>query len=112
MRFFRTDEKKGKRESLEWDDIVLQEQLKSLMCVERSLRGDTNKDKLIDELNFKNCVCLNRKETRKLFFGITKKRFIIHPEFFDASNIFLHPFIKNLKHKLNIVQNLSIQMEI
>ena len=48
---------KIKREALEWDDFVLQEQLKSLIYVDRSSRGDPNKDKLIDELNFKiTCV--------------------------------------------------------
>ena len=35
--------------SIEWDDLMLQEQLKSLMCVDYSLRGDPMKDKLIDE---------------------------------------------------------------
>ena len=45
--------RKVKRASLEWDDLVLQEQLKSVMHVDRSLRSDKMKDKLIDELNFK-----------------------------------------------------------
>ena len=63
--------RKAKISALEWDDIVLQEQLISLMYTDHSLRGDLRKDKFIDELNFKNCVCLNRKKTRKLFVGIT-----------------------------------------
>ena len=72
------------------------------------------KDKFIDELNFKNCVRLKRKTTSKLFVDITYKKikFIIHPEFFDANNIFSHPFIQNLKHKPNMVQELSRQMKI
>ena len=45
---------KVKIEALEWDDFVLQEQLKFLMYVGHSLRGDPMKDKLFDELNFKN----------------------------------------------------------
>ena len=39
--------------ALKWGDLVFQGQLTSLMYVDRSLRGDTNKDKLIDELKFK-----------------------------------------------------------
>ena len=96
--------------ALEWDDFVLQEQLKSLFFVYCSLCGDPKKYKLIGELNFKSSVRLRRKTTSKFFFGITKKKrkFIIHPEFFDANNIFSHPFIQNLKHKPNMFQYLSI----
>ena len=62
-----------KRASLKWDNFVLQEEFKSLMYVDRSLCRDPKNDKLIDELNFKNCVCLKRKTTSKLFVGITRK---------------------------------------
>ena len=57
---------------------------------------------------------LKRKKTSKLFVGITYKkiRFIIHPEYFDANNIFSHPFIHNLKHKSNMVQDMSRKMRI
>ena len=48
---------KVKRAALEWDDFVLQEQLKSLMYVDRSLRGDPKNYKLTDELNLK-IVCV------------------------------------------------------
>ena len=89
--------RKVKREALEWDDFLLQEQLKSLMYVDRLLRGDPNKDKFIDELNLKKYVRLKRNTTSKFFVGITLKiKFIIHPAFFDANNIFSHPFIQNL----------------
>ena len=56
---------------------------------------------------------LNRKTISKLFVGITykKRKFMIHPEFFDANNIFSHPFINNLKHKPNMVQYLSRQIK-
>ena len=49
----------------------------------------------------------------KLFVGFTyqKRRFIIHPEYFDAKNIFSHSFIQNLKHKPNMVQYLSRQIK-
>ena len=84
------------------------------MYVDRSLRRYPNKYKLIDELNFENCMRLKRKTTSKFVFGIThtKRRFIIHPEYFDANNIFSHPFIQNLRHKPNMVQKLSRQMNI
>ena len=62
---------KGKRSSLEWDDFVLQGKLKSSMYVEYLLRGDPNKDTFIDELNFKNCMLLNRTATSKFLVGIT-----------------------------------------
>ena len=42
----------------------------------------------------------------------TKKKVFIHPECFDAKNIFSHPFIQNLKHKPNMVHDLSRQMKI
>ena len=59
-------------------------------------------------------MSLKRKTTGKFFFGITykKRKFIIHPEYFDANNIFSHSFIHNLRHKPNMVKDLSIQMKI
>ena len=48
--------RKLKQAALEWDDLYIQAELKSFMYVYRSLRGDPRKDKLIDELKFKN-VC-------------------------------------------------------
>ena len=72
------------------------------------LSGDIRTEKLIDQLNSKNCMRLNRKTTSKLFVVIEykKRKFIIHPSYFYANNIFLHPFINNLKHKSNMVQDL------
>ena len=57
---------------------------------------------------------LKRKTISKFFVGIKykKKQFIIHPKYFDANNIFSHPFIQNLKHKPNMVQELSMQIKI
>ena len=52
--------RKVKIAALEWDDFVLQYQLKLFMCIDRSLRGDPKKDKLIDELNFTNCMHLKK----------------------------------------------------
>ena len=39
---------KVRRSALEWGDFMLQEQFKSLMYVDCSVRGDPKKDKLID----------------------------------------------------------------
>ena len=52
------------------------------MYVDHSLRGDPKKDKLIDELNFTNCMQLKRKQKSKFFVGITDKqrKFIIQDE--------------------------------
>ena len=90
---FRTDKNKVKISALEWDDFVLQAQLKSFMYVDHSLRGDTKKYKLIDELNFTNFMQLKRiqKSSSLLILQTNKQRtFIIHPEFMVA------------KHKLQI----------
>ena len=46
------------------------------------------------------------------WYYIQKIKFIIHSEYFDANNIFLHLFIYNLKHKPNMVQDLSRKMNI
>ena len=80
----------------------------------RSSRGDPNKYKFIDKLNFKNGVRLRRKTTSKFFVGVTYKNreFNILPGFFDASNIFSHPFIQNLKNRPNMFQDLSIQTKL
>ena len=65
------------------------------MYGDRSLCGDTQKDKLIDELNFKNCMRFKRNTTSKFFVVITVKgrKFNIHADYFDANNIFSHKFI-------------------
>ena len=71
---------KVKISALEWDGSVLQEYFKSLMYADCSSCGDPRKDKLIDKLNFNNCVRLRRKTTRKIFVIITykKRKLIIH----------------------------------
>ena len=78
------------------------------MYVDRSLRVDPMKDKLIDKLNFKTLLSFRRKKTSKLFVGITSKKigFLIHPEFADANNIISDPFIHNLKLKPNMAYDL------
>ena len=52
----RLEKSKRRKEqaALEWDDLDMQAELKSFMYIDCSLR--TKKDKLINELNFKN-VC-------------------------------------------------------
>ena len=59
------------------------------MYVDRSLRGDPKKDKLIDELNFTNCMHLKIIQKSKFFVGITikERKFIIHPEFTVTNHI-------------------------
>ena len=65
--------RKLKRSDLEWDDFMLQDQLKSFMYVDCSLRGDPKKDKLIDKLNFTNCMHLRRITTKNFLFCILLK---------------------------------------
>ena len=84
--------RKVKRATLEWDDFVLQEQLKSLIYANRSSSGDPKKDKFIEKLSFKNCMRFRRNTTSKFFVGITdkKRKLIIYVEYFDTKNIFSH----------------------
>ena len=100
---------KIERAALEWDYFVLQEQLKSLMYVDRLLHGDPNKDNFTGELKLKSCILFKRNTISKFFVGVTVKgrKFIIHEEYFDAKNIFSHQFLQNLKHRPNMVQHLS-----
>ena len=92
---------------------MLQDQLKSFIYVDRSLRGDPNKNKLIDELNFTNRMHLRRIQKSKLFVGITVKqrRFIINPEFMVANHIIADQFIQNLKINSNKVHDLPSEMK-
>ena len=82
------------------------------MYIDRSLRGDPKKYKLIDELKFKNCMSFKRNKTRKSFVRIKVKgrKFIIRAKYFDAKNISSHPFLQNIKHRPNVVQDLSKPM--
>ena len=100
--------RKVETSALERDDFVLQKHLKSLMYIDCSLRVYPKKDKLINEFNFKNCRRSNRKTTSKFFVGVyyKERRFIICAEYFDANNIFSNPFIQNLRHEPNRVQDL------
>ena len=68
---------KVKRAALEWYGLVIQEQLKSLMYVDHSSHGHPNKDKFIDELNFKIFMRLKIKTTSKFFVVITYKKEIL-----------------------------------
>ena len=82
------------------------------MYVDRSSRRYPKMDKLVDELNFKIFMFLKRKTTGKFFVGITYKKQLLFIHNFDANNIFSHPFIHNLKHKPNMVHDLSRKMRI
>ena len=83
------------------------------MYVDRSLRADAKKDKLIDNLNFTNCMHLNRIQKSKFFVGITVKqrKFIIHPEFMVANHIIADQFIQNIKSNPKKVHDLPSKMK-
>ena len=66
--------RKVKIAALEWGDFVLQEQLKLLMYVDRSLCVNPNKYKLIDRINFKKIMRLKRNTKSNFFVGITYKK--------------------------------------
>ena len=89
----------------------MQAELKYFMYVDRSLRA--KKDKLIDELNFKNCMQLNRLFKSKFFVGITNKQIksIIHPDFMVANQEITDQFIQNLKSNPNKVYDLTGEMK-
>ena len=53
--------------ALEWDDFVIQTQLKYVMYVYHSLCSDPRKDKLIYGLKFKNYMRFKINTTRKFF---------------------------------------------
>ena len=78
------------------------------MYADHSLRGDPKKEKLMNELNYKKCMRLKRKTTRKFFVVITVKgiKFIIRAEYFDANKILSRWFLLNLKCRPNVVQDL------
>ena len=52
------------------------------------------------------------KANKQVLCWYYKKRFFIRPNFFDANNIFSHPFIHNIKNKPNMVQDVSRQIKI
>ena len=83
------------------------------MYIDRSLRGDAKKDKLIDELNFKKCMQLKRILKSKFFVVITNKRikYIIHPEFMVANQEITDQFLHNLKSNPNKVHDLTGEMK-
>ena len=92
---------------------MIQDQLKSFMNVDRSLRGDPKKDKSIDELNLTNCMHLKRIQKSKFFVGIKVKqrKFIIYPEFMFANHIIADQFIHNLKSNPNKFHYLPSEMK-
>ena len=103
--------RKLKRAALEWDDLDMQAELKYFMYVDCSLRA--NKEKLIDELNFKKCMQLKRLLKSKFFIGITNKqrKYIIHPDFMVANQEITDQFIQNIKSNPNKVHDLTVEMK-
>ena len=93
---------------------MLQEQLKSFMYVDRPLRGDSKKERFIDELNFTKCMQSKRIQKNQFFVGSTDKqrKFIIHPEFMVANHKIADHLIQNLKSNPNNVHDLPSEMKI
>jgi hypothetical protein len=99
--------------AIEWDDFVLQEDWKSLIYVNRSLRGEPQDDKLIEELSFTRCKRLKTNVRSKFFVGITGKgrKFIVHEKFFNSNTIFSFHFIQNVKKNSNEEHKLTAAMK-
>ena len=89
----------------------MQADLKSFMYIDRSLRA--NKGKLIDELNFTNCIQLKTILKSNFFVDITKKqrKYIIHPDFMVANQEITDQFIQNLKSNINEVHDFTGEMK-
>ena len=106
--------RKFKKAALEWDDLVLQAQLKLFIYVNHSLHGNAKKDKLIDELKFTNSMQWKRIPKSKFFVGISYKqtKFLIHPEFMVANHKITDQFIQNLKNNPNNIHDLTGEMKI
>ena len=68
--------RKKERVALEWDDLDMQAELKSFMYIDRSLRA--NKDKLIDELNFKIYAIKEITEKKVLRWDYKQTKKIYH----------------------------------
>ena len=83
------------------------------MYLDCSLHGDAKKYNLIDELNFKKCMHLNRILKSKFFVGITNKqrKFIIHLQCMVANQEITDQFIQNLKSNPNKVHDLTGAMK-
>ena len=79
------------------------------MHIDRSLRGDQRKYKLMDELNLKKCMQLKIILKSKFLVGITNKhrKYIIHPEFMVANQEITDQFIQNLKSIQQKVHDLT-----
>ena len=81
------------------------------MYIDCSLRAE--KDKFIDELNFKNCMQLKRSLKIKFFVGITNKqrKYIIHSDLMVSNQEIIDQFIQNLKSNPNKVHELTGEMK-
>ena len=111
MNRLENSKRKLKEAALEWDDLDMQAKLKYFMYADRSLRAE--KDKLIDELNFKKCMQLKRLPKSKFFIGITKnqRKYIIHPDFMVANQEITDQFIQNIKSNPNKIHDLKVEMK-
>ena len=64
---------KVERSALEWDYLMVQEHLESLIYVDSSLYVYLKIDRLTCKLNFKNCMRFKKKTTSNCFVGIADK---------------------------------------
>ena len=91
----------------------MQDELKSFIYVDRSLRGDAKKGNFIEEYNFKKCMQLKKLLKSKFFVGITNKqrKYIIHPDFIVANQEITDQFIQNIISNPNKVHDLTCEMK-
>ena len=87
--------RKLKQEALEWDDLDIQAQLKSFMYVDRSLRGDPKKDKLINQLNFKKCMQLKRIQKTSSLLLLHKNK--------QSLSLILNLWLPTIKLKISLI---------
>ena len=81
------------------------------MYIDLSLSAE--KDKLINELNFKKCMQLKKSLKSKFFVGITNKqrKYITYPDFMVANQEITDQFIQNIKSNPNKVNDLTGEMK-
>ena len=96
--FLRTDERKSKNSipRMLWFRALVTVEILNVHCPFITWRY--KEGSVYWWIKLQNLSASKEKDKSKFFFGITykKRKFIIHPEYFDSKNIFSHPFIQNL----------------
>ena len=107
---FITDENRGKESSprmvlsrASWTVEILNVRWPFIMWRSKEVQFDwwikLQQLRVFKDKNKKQVIC---------WYYIQNKNKTIHPEYFDANNVFLHSIIHNLKNKPNMFQDLSI----